>query len=212
MSTKTFLFLGYSLKDPSFDKIRSGILEKIGKFARTSYAVLGEPTEADISRWEGKGVIVINAYAYPFMMELRNKLVDQELLFDVERDLFLVENELSEINSVDVSIHQESDLEFLTAMYIDGMQHALEGIIYDLEHGTTKELMRKELHEQSVALQKWKRRRGMGRDIEVAYYTGRKLAVEWFLTRHVAHLPKYFSDTNMQPITKQDFESERRRL
>src|SRR5271157_396796 len=59
MATKTLLFVGYSLKDQSFQILQENVLNRMGKLARTSYAVLYQPTNALVEKWKKKGVRII---------------------------------------------------------------------------------------------------------------------------------------------------------
>jgi len=54
MATKTFLFLGYSLRDPDFEILHNKILAHIGKFARHSFAVMPNATASLILKWKKK--------------------------------------------------------------------------------------------------------------------------------------------------------------
>ncbi|MDO9324480.1 MAG: SIR2 family protein, partial [Methanoregula sp.] len=79
-ATKTFLFLGYSMRDPNIKMIFSGLSKLLGDFSRLSYAVDPEPSKETITEWEKSGVHIIKAHAVGFLRDLNEKLVDDKLI------------------------------------------------------------------------------------------------------------------------------------
>jgi SIR2-like domain len=58
--TKTALFIGYSLDDPDFRQIWNIVSDRLGRTRRMAYAVMASARPSDITRFERRGVKVIN--------------------------------------------------------------------------------------------------------------------------------------------------------
>jgi len=209
MSTKTFLFIGYSLVDPSFQIIHSDILKRIGNFARTSFAVLPDIKRKDADRWKKRGVIMIKELAYPFLETLRNTLVEKGVLFPFYESIFRIEEQLHETYEMHSNTDQDTNVGFLSAMYQDGLQHGLSGLIYSLEIGLTRDQVEEDLMKMKKTLQRWRRSRDPLRYSEIAYYSGRVHSLQWFVSKVSSRLPKFFSAIRLKPIEKSEFEKER---
>lgn len=208
MGTKTFLFLGYSLADPSFETIHSNILERLGVFARTSFAILPNVAEHDIANWKKRGVIVIRGLAYPFLKKLGQMLVERKVLFDVYNEMMILDNQLQEIYQVHSDLDQDTDVGFATAMYQDGLQHELESLIYALKTGITKDQVADMLRRSKEKLEYYESSKDKFAPMEVAYWNGRTRCLEWFLSADRKSLLKFFSASRMKPINKDEFDSE----
>lgn len=210
MSIKTFLFVGYSLTDPSFEIIHNGILARMGKFARTSFAVVPEVTDKDVELWKTKGVTMIRALAFPFLEELRNKLIDSEAMFDVNREKVTISTEGEKIADIhmETSAEQDSNVGMLSSMYQDGLQHALDDLLYGLRLGVTREQLEKELRDDQRSLAEYGESDYEFRDDEIAYLTGHVRCLEWFLSQDRGPLLSFFSGKRMEPINGQEFKRE----
>ena len=212
MTTKTFLFVGYSLEDRSFQTMHSDVFHVIGEFARTAYAVLPTFDEDTAVEWKRRDVLLIRALAYPFLEELRYELIHKGVLFDVQNDIFLIEDQLRDISENQDCVDQETDVGFLTAYYQDGLGHSLEELSYALRVGTTKDQIKIQEKESSGELVRYIQ---LDAHDEVAYWSGRCIALSWFLGDRDKPLPKYFSTARMKPFDKrqyvQEFRTERRK-
>lgn len=58
--TKTAILIGYSLDDPDFRQIWHVVTERLGRTRRTAYTIAVGAKQSDISRFERRGVKVIN--------------------------------------------------------------------------------------------------------------------------------------------------------
>jgi len=54
MATKTFIFVGYSLRDPDFREIWEGITSSLGRFAKLAYAVDPHASPEDVTYWKDR--------------------------------------------------------------------------------------------------------------------------------------------------------------
>lgn len=58
--TRTAVLIGYSLDDPDFRQIWSTVTERLGKARRLAYALVVDARDAEVARFERRGVKVIN--------------------------------------------------------------------------------------------------------------------------------------------------------
>lgn len=58
--TKTAILVGYSLDDPDFRQIWHVVSQRLGRTRRFAYTIVVDATQSDISRFERRGVKVIN--------------------------------------------------------------------------------------------------------------------------------------------------------
>lgn len=58
--SRTAVLIGYSLDDPDFRQVWAVVTSRLGKFRRPAYAILVNAGRTDISRFERRGVKVIN--------------------------------------------------------------------------------------------------------------------------------------------------------
>jgi hypothetical protein len=218
MATKTFLFVGYSLKDVDFETVYSDILQRIGGFARTAFAVFPNMTKEDGARWKSKGIIVIEGLAYPFLETLRNTLIDGKTMFDVDDNLGLLHSELTEVNQHHFKLDQDTGIGFATAIYQDNLCHMLEDLLERLHTGLLRNdleenlrVYRKMLDESMTANSNYEK--GKGGELFpgplVARYSGLVHCIEWFLSDPKKKLLKFFSANRLEPI---DYDEYRREL
>jgi hypothetical protein len=210
MSTKTFLFIGYGLADTSFETIHNDILTRMGQFARTSFAVVPEATDKDTELWKTRGVTMIDALAFPFLEELRNKLIDAGAMFEVDREIKTVSKEREKMadTHMETSAQQERNVGLLSSMYQDGLQHGLDTLEYGLRLGVTREQLEADLRNQQMTLASYRESDNEFRDTEIAYCTGRVRCIEWFLSENRTSLLPYFSAKLMEPASREEFQRE----
>lgn len=58
--TKSAVFIGYSLDDPDFRQISSIVSERLGRSRRLAYSIMVDARPSDVTRFERRGVKVIN--------------------------------------------------------------------------------------------------------------------------------------------------------
>jgi len=199
MATKTFLFLGYSLKDESFQLIQEKVLSKMGKFSRNSYAVLREPTNEYIKLWKNKGITIIPSNALAFLRQLHEIFVQKGVYFG---DGFLskLSKLIDKVYATHFSLDQEEAIGFSSAMYQDGLQHSLGNLYHGIMTGKPKSHYEKRLE---MFLDRWKEQVKKGNLVEIAYLRGRVEALKWALN------PKkelnLYCDTDCEPINQKQF-------
>jgi len=199
MATKTFLFLGYSLRDSSFQIIHEGILKRMGRFSRSSYAVLKDPTAHDSASMRKRGIIVINSNAYRFLRDLHTIFVKKNVYFGDE-----FHNKVIKLYEVVSKAHfstgQNDEVGFLSMMYQDGLQHSLQDLYYGIPNGNPKSHYRERLQ---LFLKKLRVQKRKGNKTEISYLTGRVKALEWALGE-MGDL-KIYCNLSSKPIDKNNF-------
>lgn len=208
MATKTFLFIGYGLRDPSFTRMYSDISNRIGSFTRPLFVVTPNITSKEVVKWRKKHVTVVKGLAYPFLENVRGVLIEKDILFDVHWEIPRIESELEETYLVDSKVTQETEVGMATSLYIDGLRHGLSGLIHELKHGTTRARIEDDLTKTRESLRRLRRSRIKFRDSEISYWSGRLQSLEWFLSKGRRRLEKYFSARNLRPIRENEFENE----
>jgi SIR2-like domain len=62
MATKTFVFVGYSLRDSDFRQVWEGITKSLGRFAKLAYAVDPNASTEDVNYWKERGIEIFNTF------------------------------------------------------------------------------------------------------------------------------------------------------
>lgn len=60
LKKQTVLFLGYNLSDPDFHLLWREVLDKMGRFARTAYAVWPGLPETEVRMWADRGIMILD--------------------------------------------------------------------------------------------------------------------------------------------------------
>jgi hypothetical protein len=75
LTTKTFLFLGYSLSDPDFQMIFDGMRFDAERHRRVSFCVTSHADRFAIDDWKRKGIEIILSDAFLFLEQLQKEFV-----------------------------------------------------------------------------------------------------------------------------------------
>ena len=209
MATKTLLFVGYGLKDESFRILQENVLSRMGKLARTSYAVLPQPTNALLQEWKKKGITMIPGNALAFLRNLHDSFVKEWIYFD--DDFLLTLSELdSQIIKANLStswgtLNEEDYTGLLAAMYQDGLKHELDELYYGIKRGKPKSFFEERLEYFRGKVDYWSRK---NEPIEISYSKGRAEFLFWALhSRHDnGEKPKLYVNNNFEPIDETEFQ------
>ncbi len=199
MTTKTFLFAGYSMRDPDFKKVWDLINASLGRFAHLAYALDPNAPPDQVSFWRERGIQIIRATDIMFIRTLRERLEEQELV-PSEQFLRFLQRERHRIVSIHLKMGQKSEGRFSSAMYQDGLLHELDSILTSTSLGTKKKGDFENDHGETLKrLQEMRR----GKDpIEFAYWSGRAEVLERFSKRKRLPLPAFFHPYRLRPIPK----------
>jgi len=214
MATKTFVFVGYSANDLDFKFIYDEIIDNLGSFRRSAYVVDPKPTEDSIKDWETRSVKIIKMSGLVFAREL-NKDLEQDKLIPSEELIDHFEKQLYRIIDIHVRTSDKQEVigGFSSSMYQDGLIHSLEHLITGSRTGISMKDIIEQLndHEKTLA-NYWK---AMIRNekkphsnkpnydaVEVAYWSGRVIALKHFVSHNKKDIPAFFSPYILKPRSK----------
>jgi len=199
MATKTFIFVGYSMRDADFQDVWSGITSALGHFTKLAYAVDRHATPETQSFWKERGIELVKTSDIAFVRTLRDKLVEQGMMPSDDYLDFLRRSRKG-IASTHLSMGQETVGKFASAMYQDGLLHALDDILISSALGTKKkEDFDKDLLFASEHLREMYQRQDA---VEIAYWAGRWEIVSRFAKRVATPIPRYFHPVRVVAVNK----------
>jgi hypothetical protein len=196
MATKTFLFVGYSMRDADFQEVWTGITATLGHFTKLAYAVDIDATPDIISSWKDRGIELVKTSDILFVRALRQKL-ERDDLIPSEKLLDFMRGEHNQITSTHINMGQESDGKLASAMYQDGLLHALDEVLTSTALGAEKKQdFENDLTRAKQTLEQMRRKHD---PIEIAYFTGRVEILKRFCHRSTAKISQYFHPYRMRP-------------
>jgi hypothetical protein len=199
MATKTFIFAGYSLRDPDFQQLWDAIVSSLGHFAKLAYALDPGATSEEIARWKERGIRLVKLSDIFFVRTLRSRL-ERDGLIPSEQFLHFLDVQAQRITSIHVRLGQISDGRFASAMYQDGLLHALEDVLVSTRIGSKRnEDFETDLRDAEKSLAAMERKHDL---IEVAYWSGRLHVVKKFVNRLKGPIPPYFHPYDARPLTR----------
>jgi hypothetical protein len=199
MATKTFLFVGYSLRDSDFQQVWDGIVKSLGRFTKLAYAIDPSASPDSVSHWQQRGIQLFKTSDLLFVRTLRKRL-EKEDLVPAERFLNFLHRERRRIVSIHVRLSQDSSGGLASAMYQDGLLHGLERVLTATALGTKRrEAFETDLAEASRAVREMEEKVD---PIEVAYWTGRAEVLHRFLSRNSASIPAFIHPYRLIPSPK----------
>jgi len=210
MATKTFLFVGYSLKDQSFQILQENVLSRMGKLARTSYAVLPQPTDALVKKWKKKGIRIISGNALTFLRNLHSLFVENGIFLDDDflHSLYHFDSLLSAVHSSTSwgTLDQKDPIGLFSAMYQDGLKHELDEVFYGIKRGKRRSFFDERRGYFTAKIDYWNRK---GEPTEMAYCKGRAELLSWVL-HPKGHVPELFVNYDIEPIGEVEFQKARK--
>jgi hypothetical protein len=211
MATKTFIFVGYSAKDPDFRLIYDEVINNLGPFRRGAYVIDPNPEEGSIKDWEARGVKILKISGIVFARELIKHL-EKDKLVPSQELISCFENQLDRIIDIHMRTSDKQELAgaFSSTMYQDGLIHSLEHLIEGSRTGTLMQDFAKQLNDYEETLDKYLRalsryERKPKTDepnyalIEIAYWSGRVEALKRFISNNKKDIPAFFSPYALKP-------------
>jgi hypothetical protein len=197
MATKTFLFIGYSMRDPDFREVWGTITKALGRFAKRAYALDPLATAENIDFWKGRGIDVYNVRDVDFLRLLRERL-EKEDAIPTETFVEFLRGERDSIASIHFDLEQNSDGAMASSIYQDGLLHMLDDIYSSVLLG---EKQTQDFASELVYSAKTIRENRERNDpVEIAYWTGRHEVLQRFCSRDRSPIPAYFHPKQMIPI------------
>jgi len=199
MATKTFLFIGYSMRDEDFREVWDTITRLLGRFGKLAYAVDPNLTAEAAGFWRDCGIELFKTSDITFIRCLREKL-EKEGLVPTRRFLDFLHCQRRRIVSFHVKLNQSSNGGVVSAMYQDGLLHELDDVLSSIVLGTKrKEDYETDLSQTArIVKQAW----AADNFIETAYWSGRREVLERFCDRDDSTIPPFFHPSRMVPIAK----------
>jgi len=205
MATKTFLFVGYSMRDADFQELWNGTVAKLGRFSKRAYAVDHAATEDAVQFWDQRGIDLFRTTDILVMRALRKRL-ETDNLIPSEELLDAMRRAARRISSIHINMGQETHGKMASAMYQDGVLHSLEDVITATALGTKKsEDFAHDFAEAERCLRDYRRKRD---PVEIAYWSGRFTVIKKFCARSKSPVLPYFHPYRLRP-TKRLIKGER---
>ena len=190
MATKTFVFMGYSMRDSDFQEVWSTITKALGRFAKLGYAIDPKATEENINYWGERGIQLVKTSDITFLRSLREKLEAEDFI-PSRKFLDLLRVQRNRILSIHVKLQQSSDGAMASSMYQDGLLHMLDDILSSTMLG----MKRSQDYESELAYaaKALRTNNEHGEPIETAYWSGRHEVLKRFCSRDKSSIPALFS-------------------
>jgi hypothetical protein len=199
MATKTFLFVGYSMRDADFQEVWNGIAATLGHFTKLAYAVDIDATPDAVSFWKERGIELGKTSDILFVRALRIRL-EKENLIPSEKLLEFMRRARRQVASTHTKMGQESHGKLASAMYQDGLLHAIGDVLTSTALGLkTKENFESDLRGAKQILDEMRRKHD---PIETGYWTGRVEVLKRFCQRSTAPILRYFHPYRARPSRK----------
>jgi hypothetical protein len=199
MATKTFLFTGYSLEDADFREVWESITGRLGQFSKLAFALDPNASDENVNYWERQGILIFRIDDVQFLHKLRKHLVKKGLIPSELLMSFLM-RERRRIVQLHLRNNQNSDGALSSAMYQDGLIHELDDILDSVQLGTKKhEDFENEL---GYTLNKLKMMQKRKNPIEIAYWSGRYIAIDAYFEADRKQIPPYFHPYRLEPLNK----------
>jgi len=199
MATKTFLFVGYSMRDADFQEVWNGITATLGHFTKLAYAVDFDATPEAVSFWKERGIELVKTSDILFVRALRTRL-EKKNLIPSEKLLEFMRRARRQVASTHAKMGQESHGKLASAMYQDGLLHALGDVLTSTALGLkTKEIFESDLSRTKQTLEEMRRKHD---PIEIAYWTGWVEVLKRFCQRTTAPILRHFHPYRARPSKK----------
>ncbi len=199
MATKTFIFLGYSLRDSDFQELWSSITSRLGPFSRLAYAINPHADSAYVSHWRSQGVSVIRSLDIHFVDALTAKLVSEDEIASPQLVGFL-QKERSRLIKLHLKNSQRTTGGFASAMYQDGLLHELSDLLTSIGLGlkTSNDFV----VDRRSAEREVQKAVACDNVIEIAYLTGRYTILDHYCRRDFSYIPPYVNPSTLTPTKR----------
>jgi hypothetical protein len=199
MATKTFIFLGYSMRDSDFREVWESITERLGSFGKLAYAVNPHANVEEIDHWRNRGVEIFPTSDTLFLRALKDRLEERG---EIPSSNFLsfLRQERRRIVAIHIKNEQNSDGGLSSAMYQDGLLHELDDVLSSTALGTKRnsdfEAERREA--EKIVDQMYE----ADNIVEVAYWTGRYIVLDHYCGRNTSQIPSYLHPNSLRPTIR----------
>lgn len=187
------------MRDSDFQFIWDGIVKSLGRFTKLAYAIDPSASSDSVAYWKSRGIELFPTTDVMFVRLLRSRL-EKEDLIPAESVLEFLHRERGRIANIHVRLNQHSSGGLASAMYQDGLIHALSNILTSTALGAKKiETFEGDLAGARKMLAKMHRRKD---PIEISYWTGRSEVLRRFLSRSKQKIPAFIHPFRFEPSQK----------
>ena len=199
MATKTFIFLGYSMRDADFRELWAAITTRLGKFTRRAYAVSPNASPEDVEYWDKRGIEVVRVFDGMFLRKLRERL-EKDGFVPTRSFLSFLAEERKRIVDIHINLSQNSAGGFASSMYQDGLLHELDHVLDAAQLGTKR---RRDFEDDRAdAKRNVAEAKRLDNIVEVAYWTGRYTAADYYCDQTKKSIPKYLHPESLVPTSR----------
>jgi hypothetical protein len=198
VTTKTVIFVGYSIRDPDLIRVFDELSLALGDVRKLAFSVEPDPTEERITTLKLRGVKVIRQTGVAFADDICSKLEsDGVIACKVLLESFARERKT--IVAIHFAIDQGTDWGIASAMYQDGLLHALEEVSGQAAVGREISAFRDELAECEKILGRFRKEDNV---IEIAYFSGWCEVLRRLCRGSASTLPAFFHPQALVPTAK----------
>jgi hypothetical protein len=199
MASRTFVFVGYSLRDSDFRLIWEEIIQSLGQLRRLAFVVDPEEKDEKTKFWKENGLRHIRMTDVAFVRAIHAKFVADGFLPE-EKLLNFFSTELQRTRRAHFERNQdESNGAFASAMYQDGLMHSFSDVLTGSSLGKKPEELERHLSQSEKHLELMHKHRDA---IEIAYWSGRVEVLRRFCERDNSPVPIYFNPNRQTPSQK----------
>jgi hypothetical protein len=199
MASRTFVFVGYSLRDSDFRLVWEEITNYLGPLRRLAYVVDPNPNEQKRTFWKSSGIRLIELSDVAFVRRIHDRLIKNGFLPSNDLISFFARERRRVMKAHFERSQSESDGAFASAMYQDGLLHSFTDVLTGASLGKKQDEYDRELRESEKWLQQMRKRVEI---IEIAYWSGRVEVLDRFCRRDLSAMPVYFHPNRMEPSQK----------
>lgn len=198
MATKTVIFAGYGMQDSDFQLILEEIVRALGRFRKLAYCVDPNATNEKPLSTKTTGIQVMKTRGVDFLSRLLKRLEDEDLV-PSPRFLRFLNREWGRILKLHFELNQNENGAVASAMYQDGLFHALGDVLTQASLGTKSEDYQRYLGERERDLGQMIRKRDI---VEIAYVSGWCEIYRRFCQRAETPIPPYFHPNRFVPTSR----------
>jgi hypothetical protein len=204
MASRTFVFVGYSLRDSDFRLIWAEIIQALGQFRRLAYVVDPDEKDEKTEFWKTNGLRHIRMSDVAFVRAIHEKLVAEGRLPSEKLVNFFASERQRTVRAHLERNQSESEGAFASAMFQDGLLHSFSDVLTGASLGKRPEELERELRGSEKHLLQLKRKKSSDIKIaiEIAYWSGRVEVLNRFCKGDTSQIPIYFHPHRLAPSQK----------
>jgi hypothetical protein len=197
-TTRTVVFVGYSVRDPDLIAVFNELSLVLGDVRKLAFSVEPDPSEERITSLKLRGVRVVRQMGIAFAQDICSKLESDGLIAS-EGLLESFARERERIAALHFALDQDTDWGMASAMYQDGLLHALDEVSGQSALGREMSAFRAELADCEKNLAQMRKKDNI---IEIAYLSGWCEVLTRLCNGSASALPAFFHPQKLVPAAK----------